>query len=150
MTTSRARRLLLSVVGLVLVGAALVAALIGHLAAQGRGAAPTVYYTPEPVSQEISGEAREGCLLMGVGVEQINADPDSCLREYWTVDRLKRSTRIKNDWRAEQGMEDPCPPGREVCHLIGVPTPDYPSDDDPWWAEQAVRDPGRRTVDGVL
>lgn len=119
--------------------------------------APALYTAP-PVSQEISGEAREGCLLMGMALSEVNDDPDACLSAYWTPERLLRSERTWTDWYADQGEPLRCedegyvyPPGSDrVCELGYTPYPALPPLDDPWWAAEAVRDPGRTTDPGPM
>ena len=113
------------------------------------------YYESPPISNEISGEAREHCLDNGFTFEEIAADADPCLQQYWTHDRLLRSERLKIDWYAENNVPLPC---REqgsdngeprICDLGYAAPPDLPDEDDPWWDEQATRDPGRTTMPGT-
>lgn len=115
-------------------------------------------YTAPPISEELSGEAREGCLLLGMELEKINADPDSCLREYWTTERLLRSERTWTDWYADNDVLIQCfepgyvyPPGSdEICELGYALRPALPPLDDPWWNQEVVRDPGRVTDPGPM
>lgn len=117
-----------------------------------------VLYTAPPISEEISGEAREGCLLLGMELEEINSNPDGCLRLYWTPERLLRSERTWTDWYADQGEPLRCeddgyvfPPSHDrLCDLDYIAYPALPSLDDPWWADEAVRDPGRVTDTGPV
>ena len=114
------------------------------------------YYVSPPISNEISGEAREHCLDNGFTLDEIAADVDACLLEYWTYDRLLRSERLKIDWYAENNFPVPCSERKpradgkpRVCNLGYVVPPDLPDEDDPWWDEQATRDPGRTTMPGL-
>ena len=106
---------------------------------------------PIPISTEISGEAREYCVTHGMTFSEIAADQHACLNEYWTIDRLHRSDRLQNDWDWDNGYyENHCgvtSSGAGFCDLIGAP--DFPDEDDSWWDEQAVRDPGRTTKPGM-
>ena len=115
----------------------------------------TKHYESPPISNEISGEAREHCLDNGFTLDEIAADADPCLQQYWTHDRLLRSERLKIDWYAENNVPLPC---REqgsdngeprICDLGYAAPPDLPDEDDPWWDEQATRDPGRTTMPGT-
>lgn len=112
--------------------------------------------TAPPISEELSSETREGCLALGMSTEEIEADQDACLAAYWTPERLERSTRIYLDWYAAHGAvepwcQEPTPDGGCIEDLAASgeldPTrPPLPTHDDPWWAEQAVLDPGRVTA----
>ena len=115
----------------------------------------TKYYESPPISNEISGEAREHCLDKGFTLDEIAADADPCLLEYWDPIRLKRSERLMIDWYAEnkhplpcrlQGSDDAEP---RICEMGYSAPPNLPDYEDPWWEEQAVRDPGRTTLPGT-
>ena len=115
----------------------------------------TKYYESPPISNEISGEAREHCLDKGFTLDEIAADADPCLLEYWDPIRLKRSERLMIDWYAEnkhplpcrlQGSDDGEP---RICEMGYSAPPNLPDYEDPWWEEQAVRDPGRTTLPGT-
>lgn len=115
------------------------------------------YYTSPAIVEVLSDEAREACLESGMTPSEVATDPDVCLARYWTVSRLKLSERTRIDWYAENGVELWCgdpgwvrPLGHDgACELGGRELPPFPANDDPWWAAQAVRDPGR-TTDAAL
>lgn len=102
-----------------------------------------------PISQELSGEAREGCVSLGMSAEEIDADQDACLTSYWTYERLLRSERTLVDWYADNDMVKPCQvglDGSKICQEVGGQPGGLPRQNHPWWNEQATRDPGRTSV----
>lgn len=104
--------------------------------------------TPTPISQTISGEAREYCLDHDTSLGEITEHPEACLRQYWTMDRLLRSERLHDDWLWDSGWyDDHCDVATGICNLIAGPG--LPPDSDPWWDRQPTRDPGRTTKAGT-
>lgn len=148
---------------LIIVAAVLFAIIAGITAAVWIGGTPssstkpttsseTQYYTAAPTISELSNEAREGCLALGMTKEQIDANNDTCLSTYWTVDKLKLSSRTWKDWLADQKVILPCTAeeyvpaeGETICELGGSGVPMLPYPHDPWWEAQKIRDPGRVT-----
>lgn len=107
---------------------------------------------PAPVSQWLASETREMCLSQGMTIEEIEEDEQACLRSYWTIDRLLRSERLRDDWAWDNGSrgEEHCIPQVIEADQCGA-FPEHsllPRPSDPWWDVQAVRDPGRTTLPG--
>lgn len=155
----RRRRTATLLVAAVVVGITLATLLIMEMSRPVPGR--TQYYTSPPVSAELSEEARAGCLELSMAQKQIDGDPEACLREYWTIDRLRAAERTRFDWYADSGRRlTPCDDDyvrprwtfNEKCHLPDMEDPafhqwDLPPDGAVWWLDQPTRDPGRTTAD---
>ena len=119
------------------------------------------YYRAAPISEELSAEAHRGCIDLGMTETEIAERQEECLRAYWTIERLKKSTRVQTDWYADQGYRIAnCAPGYIRprwtffidCETVGYDLEDdrrhkwlLPTDEDWWWRDQPTRDPGRVT-----
>lgn len=101
--------------------------------------------TTMPEVGYLSGEAYQGCLLLGMDDAGIREDPGACLSAYWTPERLRRSPLTRQDWNDDNGVASSCD-DKGLCNLdAGLDDPPLPPDASPWWAEQALRHPGRTT-----
>lgn len=103
-----------------------------------------------PKSQlPLSGEAYQGCLTIGMTSTEIAEDPTECLTSYWTPERLKQFDTVRAAWEKHNGQGDRCREmnGQTVCELTAPADPiPFPPADDPWWIEQALAEPGRKSI----
>jgi len=73
---------------------------------------------------------------------EIRKDRQQCLIAYWTPTRLRATPELLADWAEDNEAAVPPSPGAPATTSGTAP---LPGDDDPWWAEQALRRPGRTT-----
>lgn len=122
---------------------------LGHAALAGPGDEVPEQWQDRPLrgTTPLSGEAYNGCVLLGMTDAEIRKDRERCLVAYWTPARLRATPELLADWAEDNEAAVPPSPGQAVSPDSPDSTalPPLPGDDDPWWAEQALRRPGRTT-----